>query len=70
MEKNWRRKTKNRNFINYRFRNNSNYTTAVSATDAAIHKEICGSDTTALIIWNEEMEDIIKIVKSLENLDY
>ena len=27
-----------------------------------------GLGTTVLIIWNEEMEDIIKIVKSLEQL--
>ena len=38
----------------------------MSAADAAIQKKICGSDTTALIISNEEMEDIMKIVKSLE----
>ena len=42
--------------------------TAVAwATDAAIQKKIYGSGTTTLIISNEEMEDIIKIVKSLEN---
>ena len=35
----------------------------MSATDAAIHKKIYGSGTTALIISNEEMEDIMKIVK-------
>ena len=29
-------------------------------------KKIYGSGTTALIIWNEEMKDIMKIVKSLE----
>ena len=38
----------------------------MSAADAAIQKKICGSDTTALIISTEEMEDIMKIVKSLE----
>ena len=48
--------------------------TAASATDAAIHKKIFGSSRpsdlaspmTTLIILNEEMNDIIKIVKSLE----
>ena len=39
---------------------------AVSATDAAIQKKICGSGATALIISNEEIEDVMKIVKSLE----
>ena len=38
----------------------------ISAADAAIQKKIDGSDKTALIISNEEMEDIMKIVKSLE----
>ena len=41
-------------------------TAAASATDAAIQKKIHGSGTTALIIANEEMEDIRKIVESLE----
>ena len=31
-----------------------------------IHKKRMGSGTTTLIICNEEMEDIMKIVKSLE----
>ena len=35
----------------------------MSAADAAIQKKINGSGTTALIISNGEMEDIIKIVK-------
>ena len=35
-----------------------------SATDAAIHKKMLGSDTTTLIISNEEINDIMKIVKS------
>ena len=39
---------------------------AASAADAAIQKNIFGSGTTALIISNEEMEDIIKIVKLIE----
>ena len=38
----------------------------MSATDAAIQKKMHGSRTTALTISNEEMEDIIKIVKSLK----
>ena len=41
-------------------------TAAISATNAAIHKKIFGSGFTSLIISNEEMEDITKIVKSLE----
>ena len=39
---------------------------AASAKDAAIQKEFCGSGTTVLIISNKEMEDIMNIVKSLE----
>ena len=38
----------------------------MSAADAVIQNNIHGSGTTALIISNEEMEDIMKIVKSLE----
>ena len=41
-------------------------TAAASATDAAIHKKMFGSGFTTLIISNEEMNDIMKIVKSLE----
>ena len=41
-------------------------TEAASATDAAIHKKMFGSVTTALIISNEEWHDIMKIIKSLE----
>ena len=41
-------------------------TAAASATDAAIQKKLFGSGTTALIILNKEMEDIMKTVKSLE----
>ena len=42
--------------------------TGMSAANATIQKEIeiHGSGTTALIISNEEMEDKMKIVKSLE----
>ena len=42
-------------------------TAAALATDAAIHKKMFGSGTTTLIISNEEMNDIMKIVKSLED---
>ena len=38
----------------------------MSAAETAIQKEIYGSGTTALIISNEEMKDIMKIVKFLE----
>ena len=39
---------------------------AASATDAVIHKKMFGLGTTTLIIPNEEINDIMKIVKSLE----
>ena len=39
---------------------------SVSATDAAIQIKIYRSGTTALKIPNEGMEDILKIVKSIE----
>ena len=42
-------------------------TAAASAADAGRHKNILGSGTATLIISNNEMEDIIKIVKSLED---
>ena len=43
-------------------------TAAALAADAGIHKKILGSgNTTTLIISNDEMEDIIEIVKSLED---
>ena len=38
---------------------------AASAADAAIQRKIHGSGTTLLMILNEEMEDIMKIGKSL-----
>ena len=41
-------------------------TARMSVTDAVIQKKILGSETTTLIISNKEMEDIMKIVKSLE----
>ena len=40
---------------------------AASATDAAIKKKILGSGTTTFIISNDEMNDILKIVKSLQD---
>ena len=42
-------------------------TTAVSAADAGIHKKNLRIRNNNLIISNDEMEDIIKIVKSLED---
>ena len=42
-------------------------TAAASATDVGIHKKILGSGTTTLIISNYEMENIIKIIKSLKD---
>ena len=40
--------------------------TAAAAADAGIHKKILGSGNTTLIISNKDIEDVIKIVKSLE----
>ena len=45
-------------------------TAAASAADAGIRKKFLGSGTTTLIISNDEIEDIIKIVKSIEVLVY
>ena len=45
----------------------SGLTAAASAADTGIHKKLLGSGTTTLIISNDEMEDIIEIVKSIEN---
>ena len=42
-------------------------TAAASAANAGIHKKILGSGTSTLIIPNDEMEVIIKVVKSLED---
>ena len=39
---------------------------AAAATDAAIHKKMFRSGIATLIIWNEEMNDIMKIVQLLE----
>ena len=42
-------------------------TAAALAIDAGIQKKIHGSGTTTLIISNEEMNDIMKIVQTLED---
>ena len=42
-------------------------TTAASTIDAGIQKKIHGSGTTTLIISNEEMNDIMRIVEALED---
>ena len=41
-------------------------TAAASATDATIHKKMFGNGMTTLIISNEEINDTMKIMKSLE----
>ena len=38
---------------------------AAAAADAAIHKKMFGTGTATLIILNEEMNDVMKIIKSL-----
>ena len=43
------------------------FTAAASATVAAINKKIFKSEFTALIIFNNKMEEIVKIVKFLED---
>ena len=40
---------------------------AMSAIEGSIKKKMLGSGTTTLIISNDEMDDILKIVKSLED---
>ena len=40
---------------------------AMSTIDGSIKKKILGSRTITLIISNDEMDDILKIVKSIEN---
>ena len=45
----------------------SRITAAASALDAGIQKKIHGSGTTTLIISNEEMNAIIKIVQALKD---
>ena len=43
---------------------------AAAAANARIHKVILESRTTALITSNNQMENIMKVVKSLEDLVY
>ena len=45
----------------------THFTAAASAADAEIHKKILGSGNTTLIISNKDIEDLIEIVKSLED---
>ena len=42
------------------------WTATMSAMDADVLKNICGSGATVLIVSNEETEVIMKIAKSLE----
>ena len=42
-------------------------TAASSAIDAGVQKKIYGSGTTTLVILNEEINDIMKIVQALED---
>ena len=42
-------------------------TAAASTIDVGIQKKIHGSGTTTLIIWNKEMNDIMRIVQALED---
>ena len=44
-------------------------TAAASAADAGIHKKVLDSGIATLILTNDEMEYIMKIVKSLEDSD-
>ena len=43
-------------------------TAAASATDAPIHKKMLGLGVTTLIISNEEINDIMKMLSHLKNL--
>ena len=40
---------------------------ATSASDAGIHKKPLGSRTATIMVSNKEMEDIMKLVRSLED---
>ena len=44
-------------------------TAAAAATGEAIHKKMCGSGMTTLLISNEKIHDIMEIVLSLEEPD-
>ena len=41
-------------------------TASTSATDTAVYRRMLGSGTTILIISNEVMNDVMKIIESLE----
>ena len=41
-------------------------TALASATDAAVHEKVFGYGTTTLIISNEEMNAVMKMIKSLK----
>ena len=41
-------------------------TAAASATDAAVHEKMVGSGFTTLIISNEQIKNIMRVVKSLQ----
>ena len=43
------------------------FTAAASVIDSGIQKKIHGSRTTTLIIWNKEMNDIMKTVQAFED---
>ena len=43
------------------------FTAASSAIDTGVQKKVYGSETTTLVISNEEMNDIMKIVQALED---
>ena len=45
-------------------------TAAASETDTAIHKKLFGSGNTTLIISNEKVNDVIKMINLLNNLVY
>ena len=42
-------------------------TTATSAADAEIHKKVLRSRTATLIISNQKLRDVMKVVKSLKD---
>ena len=42
-------------------------TAAASAIDAEIQKKMHGSGTTTLIIWNDKMNEIMKLFQALED---
>ena len=42
-------------------------TATASAIDARIQKKMHGSGTTTLIIWNDKMDEIMKLFQALED---